>query len=93
MPIYDIPITVNVAPVQTYRKTIKVEAETPAQAARLVQAYERPGNSILQDAINSPGWKPVGGRLEPIPPHLTAYDTYLDTPDLDAWVAAQQKEA
>lgn len=91
MPKYRVPIRVSVAPVQTYAKTIEVEASSRKEAANII-AQHGCANSVLSDAINSPGWKPVGGRLDPIQPHLTPYDTYLAEDDLATWAAAEDKE-
>lgn len=87
MPKFRVPIQVSVAPVQTYSKTITVEAASRAEAARIIKGHVQYGNSVLSDAINSPGWKVVGGRLEPIQPDKTAYDHYLNEEALDSWAA------
>lgn len=83
---FRVPIRVSVAPVQTYAKTIEVEAASREEAERIILERVRPGNTVLSDAINAPGWKPVGGRLDPIRPNKTYYDTYLDEEDLAEWV-------
>jgi hypothetical protein len=77
---YRVPVRVSVAPVQTYKRTVVVEAASRAEAARKASAQ-------ITDLIDTPGWKPVGGRLDAIRPDLTAYHTYLDEQSLDDWVS------
>ncbi len=84
---FKVPIRVSVAPVQTYARVIEVEAASREEARLLIMCFKDPGNTILSDAIGSPGWKSVGGRLGPILPHLTTYDIYLAEDDLEAWAA------
>lgn len=91
--VYRVPVLVSVAPVQTYRRVVSVEASSPQEAADLILQYRRPGNSILSDAIDAPGWRSVGGRLGPIRPDRTTYDTYIDERSLGEWVAALQPQA
>ena len=90
---YRVPVLVSVAPVQTYRKVVSVEASSPQEAADLILQCRRPGNSILSDAIDAPGWRSVGGRLGPIRPDRTVYDTYFDERSIGEWVAALQPQA
>lgn len=85
MPKFKVPLRVSVAPVQTYAKTITVEAASREEAEKIIRQIIDPGNMVLVDAINSVGWKPVCRRLGQIQPHLTAYDTYLDERALAEW--------
>jgi hypothetical protein len=82
---FRVPIMVSVAPVQTYRKTVAVEAVSRQEAADILRGRIRPGNSSLSDAISSGGWKALG-RLGAVKPDRTYYDTYLDERSLDEWV-------
>lgn len=84
---FKVPIRVSVAPVRTFTKTIIVEASSRKEAIDLIRGDMRPGNSILSDAINSPGWKAVGGRMEPARPDRTSYEAYLDEDALNEWGA------
>jgi len=78
---YRVPVTVSVAPVMTYDRSIVVEAESRAAAAQAVR--ER-----ISEIVNEGKWR-ARGHLGCYRPELTVYDTYLAEDDLDAWAAAE----
>jgi hypothetical protein len=82
MPKFKVPVCVNVAPVQTYKKTVTIEAKDRKAAALAARKQ-------LGELVDSPGWRPIGGRVGPIRPDLTTYDTYLDELALNEWAGSE----
>lgn len=82
---YRVPVRIAVAPVQTFQRTIVVEAGSPIEAARLVAGR-------IGELSHQPGWRAIDGRLGPMRPDKTEYHAYLDEDGLAKWAAEHPQE-